>query len=259
MIISVSCNTNTFARGHKNFEKVKLEKFSDMCDIITTKTWSPIIWIQGSRAICNYVTCEYLTLDFDDGAQTIDDIKTILQQWRLAGIIGTSKSHQKVKTTESGIMLPACDRFRVVIPFERNIEDAGTYKYNMTEAFDIFRCDPSCKDAARYFYPCADIVHVSPHSGTWPVYEQKEGMQGKINAKRRQMMQDGIPPNDVTNALVHGIPAGARNTTCFRVACCLLDCGQDEDQIYTSLMNAMKDPLSPIELRKTIANAKRYR
>ena len=260
MIVSVSKNKNTFAKGHKHFEDVKLEKFTDLRDIITTRTWSPIIWIQGSRAACNYVTCEYLTLDFDDGAQTIEDIKTILQQWQLAGIIGTSKSHQKVKTTESGIEIKACDRFRVVIPFDRNIEDTRTYTYNMQEAFDTtFHCDTACKDAARYYYPCTDIVHVSPYTGTWPVFEYNhDGMADRNKSRRRKMQEDGIPPSDVTNALIHGIPTGTRNSTCFRIACCLLDCGESEEDIYDKLLAAMKDPIPDAELRRTIANAKRY-
>jgi hypothetical protein len=260
-VISVSTRKSVRAGDHKTFEVVKLH-FEDLPSIITKEAWSPITWIQGARAACNYTSCEFLTLDFDDGTQTIDDAKEILQTYKLRGMIGTSKSHQREKTTEAGKVRAPCDRFRLIIPLERNIEDAKTYSYNVKEAMDMLfpGADTACKDAGRFFFPCVDIVYISPHTTAYPIFKyDHEGIDAAQKARRQQMRESGMLPLDVMSYMNGGkIPAGMRNTKGFIVAFCMLDVGYTHEEVFTSLQDMMKDPLPEKELLRIVNQAQRY-
>lgn len=252
-VISISKKQEVLSTNHKSFTKVNAD-LKQLPDIICDYSWSPIIWAQGSRAACNYVTCEYLAIDFDEGKFTIEDAKTFLQDYKLAGIIGTTKSHQKVKTTNSGFVLPACDRFRLVIPFDSNIEDARTYTYNMRQALSHFPADQSCVDAARFFHPCSKIVYTSDQTGRYPVDRDVPDPR-----QRRQLQEGQLLPTDVINTLTKGIPAGSRNSTSFRIACAMFDAGHTPEEIFKTIHKATKNPLPEQELRRTIENAQKYR
>ena len=119
---------------------------------------SPIIWEQGKRKQQNFACAVWIALDFDDGKYTLkealDDFKDH------ACVIGTTKSHGLVKGDK-----PACDRFRVFVLASRVFSDADEYKRIMQKITHLFNSDKACVDAARYFYPCKNIVFVGNSEG----------------------------------------------------------------------------------------------
>lgn len=123
---------------------------------ITSHAWSPIVWNNGHRLEANFLFSDFCALDFDDGRMTIDMAREMLIKGDYAGIIGTTKSHQKEK---GGL---TCDRFRIVIPWAGRISDVGAYKQNMKRLTEHLPADRAAKDAARFFWPCSEIVFYRP-------------------------------------------------------------------------------------------------
>ncbi len=117
----------------------------EISEIITRNIWSPNTFKNGHRLNENFSSSFYLVLDFDNGQTTLRDAGRMFCDYR--GIIGTTKSHSAEQ-----------HRFRVVIPWERPINDPLLYAYNMDLAMDKYDCDASCIDLARYYFPCKDIV-----------------------------------------------------------------------------------------------------
>jgi hypothetical protein len=70
-----------------------------------------------------------------------------------AHIIATTKSHRLPKSGK-----PACDRYRIVIPFEQRIENLEDYKYTSRKWADNFGADTSKADGSSMFFPCTQIM-----------------------------------------------------------------------------------------------------
>lgn len=112
---------------------------------------SPIIWQKGTRLAENFISALWVALDFDDGTYTLEQARG---DWaRFAHVIGTTKSHQVEKDGK-----PPCDRFRVLVRADTVCTDAAIYRATITALIEEFGADKTCKDAARFFYPCTSIV-----------------------------------------------------------------------------------------------------
>jgi hypothetical protein len=135
--------------------------------------WSPIVWAGGIRRAEAFASALWCALDFDDGvytlAQALDDVTSA----GLTHVIGTTKSHGKAKGDT-----PACDRFRLLLRFDRVVDSRALYERVMRAAMDTFPgCDKSCKDAARFFFPCVDIVSAANGYSFWPFDEDADQAQ----------------------------------------------------------------------------------
>lgn len=94
-----------------------------------------------------------LIYDFDDGAVTVDEMRKYLENNKLTSAIFTTKSHRIEKNGK-----PAVDRYRLFIPFSRNIEvsvydysDFFMYVAKLLNIDDLI--DTACKNPSRSFYP----------------------------------------------------------------------------------------------------------
>ena len=157
-----------------NAKKVVTLPLVQLTEVICKRSWSPTIFNEEPytnpkgqkkgkfyRSNKNVEAMEGIGLDFDGGC-TIEEVKAILAKNNLAGIIGTTRNHQKVKVTKSGKKKPACDRFRVILKFDRPLRSDDELKKLWPKISRIFpMIDESCKDAARFFYPCKEIVAVT--------------------------------------------------------------------------------------------------
>lgn len=130
---------------HDNFSVLK--NMSLLGEFITTKVWSPCVWRDGKRKKENFISAHFLVLDFDDvGDETMDELNHSLQDHKR--IIATTKSHQIEK---KGVV---CDRFRLILPFDRPITNLYEYEYNMELAIKKWWwADKNAVDAARFFFP----------------------------------------------------------------------------------------------------------
>jgi hypothetical protein len=260
-MISISTKQGMQGHLHTHFDLVKPPDIASFSRVIATKVWSPIVWSGGVRKGENFISCQYMALDFDDGLFTLDDAKQWLADKNLSGIIGTSKSHQKEKTTPSGKILPAVDRFRLVTPLAEPIRKASQYIYNMTAIMDELPCDKACKDAARYFFPCRDIVHTQYIAdGKYPVRPDDPKREERAQAAAEKVQTTGILPAAVSNALAHGVQPGNRHVTFFKIGAFMTYAGYQPNEIMYAVQESPlgKDsPYSATEMERSIMNGVR--
>lgn len=147
--------------------------------LICTFAWSPIVWVGGIRKADAFASALWCALDFDDGTYTLAQAMDDVTQAGLAHVIGTTKSHGKPKGDT-----PACDRFRMLLRFDRVVDSRAIYDRAMRAAMqDFVGADKSCKDAARFFFPCVDIVSAAKGHGYWPLDDDAEDTPGPAPPK----------------------------------------------------------------------------
>ena len=87
--------------------------------------WSAMVFRNKHRAEANFIQSDLCVLDFDDGETTLSDaVENFFPD--MQHIIATTKSHQLPKGDK-----PACDRFRVIIPWETTITDLTLLRHNL--------------------------------------------------------------------------------------------------------------------------------
>lgn len=150
-MISIYPTLGIFANINFPFSPVSPQRFSELASYVTAHTWSPIIYKNNTRRTNNFAHSCIVGLDFDEGMTLGQATQNIFCDMR--HIIGTTRNHQKQKKDK----LP-CDRFRVIMQFEKMITDMRTYKWNVQRLVSHYESDNNAKDAARLFFPCVEIV-----------------------------------------------------------------------------------------------------
>jgi hypothetical protein len=157
-----------------NAKKVSDVPLSELGNIICKFAWSPTVFKKGPytnekgqdkgsfyRNNKNVESMEGIGLDFD-GDRSIEEIKTILIERKLAAVIGTTRNHQKVKISPSGKSTAPRDRFRVVMKFDRPLKSDAELKALWPKIVRFFPgLDEACKDTARFYFPCKKVVAVT--------------------------------------------------------------------------------------------------
>ena len=245
--------------GHHSFyNRGFVERFVSWDQLITTvcqTPWSSCVWRGGVRLKENFLQASLCVLDFDDGIMTLENaVNNYFCD--TTHIIGTTKHHGIEKNGKA-----ACDRFRVVIPFNKVIKSEPHYKYNMTYYIDQYDCDTACKDGGRYFAPCTDIVSVNDDFDDWAAPVKKfdpELYAGSSNPV------DGIDleysRNYVNFLLREGISEN-RNNTCLNLArsACFIGINMESliNKIYENNVitrHGANDDWNDDELRRVIRN-----
>ena len=214
--------------------------------LIVAKPWSGCLWQGGYRAERNFIRSDLAVLDFDDGTWTIADAQAMLAHSDLGGLIGTTKSHQLAKKNQ-----PACDRFRLVIPWQRPITDLRTYRQNMERLVEMLPVDKACKDGARFFFPCTAIVH-SAWGGAieWHPFQEPPRRKAPVYAPTDRM----VPP--WMEGELGNLREGERNRAVFRFAIQLKRRGWSQSDV--AQLFAARVDLPRLEIEKTVASAWRY-
>jgi hypothetical protein len=252
------------ARNHLHFNHLNVDR-ETLKKHITASVWSPIVWKEGKRKKVNFIACSMLVLDFDSGEWTIADTIDFLQETGIKGMIGTTKSHQKDKVLESGVIAPACDRFRLCLALEKPITDPLSYTIEMEKLTRAIPCDRACKDLARLYYPCKEIVYETPLEvqGVFKVMDEAELIEAKeslrevqeANLERMTTLKEvSMLPKWIATVLVAGTPPGTRNTTIFKVAAELYKFGWNEAEIVAALVSSPLSGIGEDELRTAVAN-----
>jgi hypothetical protein len=163
-----------------------------------------------------------MVLDFDDPQMSLSEA---IRTWQdSAHVIGTTKSHQVSKNGA-----PPCDRFRVAVPWSSRITDIKTYRYNMLQVSKSYPCDSQCKDGARLYYPCKEIVSIATDG-----YKQEVLVPPDDFDKPKKVDVDivgtGILPIYVQRMLFDAPKPGRIKDTYFKIGCCMFRCGYPLDQ-----------------------------
>lgn len=213
-------------------------KVADVTDItriargITGHVWSGIVWQHGVRREANFQSADWCVFDFDDPGFDLEDALRSFAD--CIHIIGTTKSHQIWKGEK-----PPCDRFRVLIPFERTITDLANFRYMMGIMARRYDMDRKCLDGARFFYPCTRIVSLSADGYTQEVKVPPEGYKIPTPIDRTIKHRDqGTFPPWTERQLRTVVPVGVRNTTWWGVAKDLLVLGHDHASVMQIIIES---------------------
>lgn len=225
-------------RAAKGWKTAQVDDMDRIARCVKMFTWSPCLFQGGHRAERNFLASYWCAYDFDDGTTTLEEALRAFADLR--HVIGLTKSHQKVKGSK-----PACDRFRVIVPWDVPIRDLRTYRYNMARQVATFDMDPACVDGARLFWPCTEIVSVNnqviDNEVTFgrEVYEPTDDFEAeKVAAEeeRNHLLDEGLLPSWARRWLYNEvIPIGKRNNYIYGLAIDLRDAGFNEDTIVARI------------------------
>lgn len=208
---------------------------------MTESVWSHITWAAGVRNEDCFACSDYLALDFDEGP-TILDFVAKAEGYTYA--IGPSKSHQIEKISESGgSKKPACDRFRVLIPWSETIWDLDLFRWNMKKSIAYFGADSSTYDAARCWQPSKHIFRIVSGQD-WPVdhdipeEETLEYREKLRNERASYYRETKTLPRSTRLFLEFGPPPGNRNKALFLAALSLLEYGHSSEKVRELCLSA---------------------
>lgn len=232
----------------KRFHPVEVESLNHLAEGMQHRVWSPIVWDEGTRKRMNFRSAHVLALDFDDGRLTLPAAISWALVSRLKCIVGTSKSHQKEKSTPGGKLEPPCDRFRLVLFWADGVFDRDQYEWNCQKAVKKFPADRSATDAARFFFPCREIVYISEgrELSPYPVPADFLNTDERIEigqAKARYYASSKTMPLWALNALESGTGVGGRHRLVYRLGANLIAYGLSEEEIVQMVL---KSPLAAI-------------
>ena len=221
---------------------------------ITKCCWSGNIWADGYRKYSNFIQSDFCVLDFDSGetslAAAVDNYFCDMQH-----IIATTRSHQKNK---GGV---TCDRFRVILLWDKTIRCPQVYEWNLKELIDTYYADPSAFNASRFFYPSVDIVSTNFDPDAYKMNYRRSIPEKKF-APEKVEPRENVP-------LIDEILSGKgdrdnRNADYFRMACEAYKANWPPDKLERLILS--KPDLfknfvdtKPNEIRDTIRSAYKYK
>lgn len=204
---------------NKGFEVNESNDLDKIAETIKKYVYGAPIWKDGHRKKSNFLVAYWAVLDSDEG-------KTI-EEWRdqlcdMQHIIGTTKSHMKPKGSQ-----PPCHRLRILIPFEQPIESRFVFESVMDNLIYENGCDKACKDAARMYFPCSEIVAINKNG-----FRQSIDIDVKELEPRQAVYKSlGHVPMWTQRALREPFPTGLKNQYCYQVAKDLYREAYTEDEI----------------------------
>jgi hypothetical protein len=244
-----------YARG---FQHEDFDNLLDLAEVITRDVWSPIVWKDGRRRKAEFLGSDFWSLDFDEGT-SVESMAQWARSRGLAHIIGLTKSHQREKVSSSGVVKPPCDRFRLIIPFHATIADLDTFEFNMREAIAKFRCDESCTDGARFYFPCVSVYAMHPGQPlAWkPLPDDQlthEEIEEIHRARNEAMARRGVIPKWARHALRHGVGHGGRHKACYRLGANLIYYGFSAEQIIALIMESPLSEIGVEDVQRAVRN-----
>ena len=225
-----------------------LEKLGDS---ITSSSWSPFLFNnrEGTdrpyRQSKLFKETDLLVFDIDEHLPLAKAIELCRAQ---AVLIGTTKSHQLEKV--SGItMKPPVDRYRVIMVLERTITDPDEYRATwMLESQKLGFVDAQCKDLARFYFPCVEVVFCNPVGKVTPV-------QAKRSPDPTPAPQPQVD-EDLTSRLRP--PASHNRGKLFKTTLEFIEYGASSNwhtQLFKAAMDIKEQGYSEAEAEDLLANA----
>lgn len=222
LTVSVSTSSSSDVRSHTRFTETEFDPY-----LILDHVWSPIVWRDGIRRSENFERCELIALDFDQGMSLFEAKAVFDGFWH---VIATTRNH---RLSKNGVV---SDRFRVILRAQRPIACASALAATLSVLKSMYPIDGSCKDAARLFFPCVDLVSVS-EGLSWTVEEPIVSPPPRL-----ELYPQGIIPPWLMRRIERGAPAGERSNTAYKIGCDLARCGVPEEQAMSVILTSpLKD------------------
>lgn len=243
--------TNVYANANysENFKFVDVDCPHKIAKITHHFVGSPIIWQNGRRKKEMFLKANWIGLDFDNGAISLED--AIYEFREFTHVIGTSRNHrlEKPKKKNPSIKEKAHDRFHVFLRLPETVSSRIDYEGILRFYVEEYHCDRNAVDAARKFNPCREIVSVV-EGKTIPIRKKN-----KYYAPPKQATPESGVPRWVLQLLQYGPHFGeSRNLACFKVAVNLKNIFSQE-RIVDMIMNS-KIPIS-MDVRDEVERAVR--
>ena len=235
-------DAKAYADGWRTVDTMDVER---LAKCLTRYVWSGIAWRGGVRRHANFHASYWCVYDFETPHFPLKKALKVFAD--CVHVIGTTKSHG---TDKLGIGRPI-DCFRVAVPWEHPVTDLRTHHYNMGRLVEGYPLDTACKDGARLYYPCREVVSVNADGY---VQEVKEAPP----PRPPPYLPPGVIPVWANIMLEQGMPVGRRNILTFRVAKDLIRSGATPGEALERIRRSHGDaPLPDNELTATIAGAMR--
>lgn len=229
----------------------KLHSWRTVAGAALVSAWSPIIWRDGKRSRHNFLYSDMCGLDFDTGMTLEQAQKNFCD---MQHFIGITRSHQRLK---NGLI---CDRFRVVLPWDRRIESLDEYEYNLSLLQEKYDCDSQATDGARIFWPCTKIISGASDGYQMDVKKVPEGYVSSserlLDAAKTVVMyaETGALTPWSRNLLKNGAPKNSRNRSFYGVAIELAHMGHDAEKIFSIIRNSpISDGDPPVGDREIVS------
>ncbi len=235
---------HAYANGFRTADTGDLERIARG---IGRHVWSPVTWDGGRRRQDCFKRADLCVLDFDSPEMSLAEaLRAFCDS---AHIIGTTRNHQKEK---SGI---TCDRFRVVLRFDRPITCLRSYVYSLQKVVSRYPADPSPKDGARFFFPCREIVSVATDGYTETAYEAPPPPDRSVQiAALRRAGRLGTIPAWAKRLVTEGAAIGDRHTACYRLGAQLVHTGLSEEEIIGIVMQGPLAEIGADDVRRAVEN-----
>jgi hypothetical protein len=189
--------------------------------------WSPCQWFGGHRLSENFGRANLFALDFDSGELSLKQALNVFCD--SSHVIGLTKSHQREK---NGII---CDRFRVILQLENETDDSELFASTVRFYARKWDADIKAADAARFFWPCRQIVSVVEDGYRQEFIHPDPDPPGPPPERYRQ---SGAVRLRTHSFLQRVVPSGERNNFCFTVSKDLFDAGYTFDEIYAIIVGS---------------------
>lgn len=191
-----------YAKDFQTYET----SFSELPNHVLKHVWSSQLFAGGVRLRENFAGSFCFALDIDSPEYPLE---RALKDWcDSVHIIATTKNHQVAKGDQ-----PPCDRYRIISLWDRPIVDLEEYEYNISLLIEKYGAD-TCKDGARFFYQCRDVVStnfegyrqkVVSFSKPQKVYQQGSAESGERNnfliSVGGKLRRDGRSKQQIISAL----------------------------------------------------------
>lgn len=239
-----------------NYKRVDAKTFRDVARFALQFQWSPIQFKNNYRKKANYDCAVYCVLDIDEGLSLIDAQK-ILKNKNIKSIILSTQNHQKPKNGKT------CDRYRIIMRWDRVIRDLNDYEFNYRLWNRIFGGDKNTEEGARHFK--ASLSYLG-HTDGELLAVLKAPPKRQINKfavyEKIEFKKSGQLPCHVTDFIERGILIGTgRQESFFKAACSLRNLGLSQAQAISVLKRAPIN-ISNFEFEKefhhAVSSAYRY-
>ena len=230
----------------------------EVATIITKYVASNCLWANGVRLKENFRCAEWLGLDVDDG-MTLEEGKKIFEPY--LHVIGTTKSHQIQKSGK------VRDRYRVFLKFGQTCRDKDDYEETARQWSRKYKTDTACVDAARFFFPCKEIVVCKYYGKIVHAVDAKEITRKRreaIERKNRRLAthyrESKALPGWANSMLRHGCDYNKRDITIYKLAKDAKKVGYSEQEIFdiivgSSIPSCGDKKFSESKCRSTIRSA----
>lgn len=166
--------------------------FDHIAHVILKRPWSGIIWREGKRKEENFLSSDWLVLDFDAHSMTLEQASKSFSDYQ--HVIATTKSH----TDE-------CHCFRVCIPWESRIIDLDEYNYNVTRNAMFYGSDLRALNGARFFWPSKKIHSVNLDGDYMEVEKPTRKTAPEFEFIRFQRPENREMPSRYHDMVKHGL------------------------------------------------------